>query len=88
MEVIRLSSIPYSETPKEQKSTPLICVSRVVEVKIQESDPDAKLHWYPCQLKLVVEGVGMWECKIYVCIPPYGVSNPLHALHAEIWRQQ
>lgn len=68
LEVIRLSSIPYNDSPVSGIYTPLNCVNRVNYVSLSGVMPvDNKI---PISFSFEVEGIGVWNQELLIFIPP------------------
>jgi len=74
LDVIRLASIPYSDSFSSNESyLPLSCVNHVDAIQIIESERKDK--WVPIDFHLEIEGLGKWNKRISIFVPPYEESN-------------
>ncbi|CAI2096379.1 Uncharacterised protein [Serratia fonticola] len=67
LEVIRQSCIPLHDKITNTESTPLECVTKVIDVVPMPSTKEGK--WREIKFKLEVEGVGIWEETLSICVP-------------------
>ncbi|MDK9362938.1 hypothetical protein [Lelliottia wanjuensis] len=67
LEVIRQSCIPFYNETTNIESTPLECVTKVIDVVPQTNSK--KSDWREIKFKLEIEGMGIWEDVVSICIP-------------------
>ena len=67
LEVIRQSSIPLQDGTNNTESTPLECVTKVIDVVPKPNTK--KGNWREIKFKLEVEGIGIWEEVLSICVP-------------------
>ncbi|CQJ36213.1 hypothetical protein QVN82_10980 [Yersinia enterocolitica] len=67
LEVIRQSCIPLYDKINNTESTPLECVTKVIDV-VPISNTK-KGNWCEIKFKLEVEGIGIWEEILSICVP-------------------
>ncbi|XWJ90634.1 hypothetical protein ACRARH_27785 [Phytobacter ursingii] len=67
LEVIRLSCIPFFDTIINIELTPLECITKVIDVI--PTFKNTKGNWREFKFKLEVEGIGVWEKILSICVP-------------------
>jgi len=67
LEVVRQLAIPYADPVSKSLYTPLLCVLRIFEFELLSLVP--KDNRLPVRLRLEVQGVGTWGCKISIYLP-------------------
>lgn len=69
MEMIRLSSVPSTESSKREPSTPFVCVRRVNRVVVPTFELEA--HKLKISVDFDIEGLGRWsgDLSVFISLP-------------------